>query len=731
MTEPNSLSPDKLNISLSLQAQAKLRLVVAVLIIVSGLIGLPDVGAHPWVAIVAVTHIFYALLLVLIARKIRPSSLKIFANSSAVLDPLLLTAWLPLVGEYGGLIVGFYLFTVLGFGFRIGQRQMHIAQVASVLGFATVLLVVPFWRQHLIVWFSFQVTLIIVPLYATILLKKLHEARLDAENKSQAKSQLLARVSHELRTPLSGIMAATQLLVAETNDAKVAQRSETIMNLSNDLLREITDLLDQSKYEAHALALESSPFNLADLLERVRLTLEPAARKKGISFHGSVDSRILERVKGDAHYLSRVLINLAGNAVKFTDSGGVDVRIEFIAESELDYQIRFSVRDTGIGIEPAFHKKIFDPFFQGDQSVTRRFGGTGLGMTIANELVELMGGQLCFESQLGHGSYFYFVLSLPRVALEKEKREEAAQSVVYGKRIFVSDDNETNLILIKELLEIDQHEVIIASSGMDSLEILSKQDFDVLFLDFNMGDMDGAKLLQIYRFGKAMPAPAFFLTADATTVTLSKLKNSGALGVLLKPIKRSELRNAVIQACEQAGDPVSVPTPEMRTTAVPVIPSYSKLTRPNSLTETSAEQATPPRPILKAIPSQLIDMTVIQGLKSVSARPQFLKELLVHAEGDISRNVDALIHALTNKDFNLIRDSAHALKSVCVNVGATRLALLATLLMHVTHEQQGLTEAHTRAEIIEASRASLIAIREIISNLEGGNLAGPLAVFLH
>lgn len=681
----------------AITAQAKLRAIVGIPVITAGLLALlyRGVPSH-LVGAVAFVHFSYIVLMLFLAPRPRPFSAEQRAFGTAILDPLLLSAWLPMMGEVGGLVVGFYLFTILGFGFRTGPRLMLVCQIASIAGFSAVMLVEPFWRQHQIIWISFLVTLVVVPLYATFLIKKLHQARGHAERESQAKSQLLAKVSHELRTPLSGIVAAAQLLSAETEDSRVMSRAETIMGLSKDLLREINDLLDQAKYEARALVLDSTLFEMRDQMERLRLVLEPAAVKKNLAFVVDVDPRIRDRVQGDSHYLSKVLINLAGNAVKFTDKGKVEVAIRLLDENDDQYRIRFSVQDTGIGIAKELHGRIFEPFFQADSGTARKYGGTGLGMTIAKEIVNLMGGQIQVDSSPGAGSHFHFDIDFRRVKTRQAGATSVAAPTVYGKRVLVVDDNSTILTLIKELLLRDRHEVTTAHNGTEALETLSSREFDVIFLDFNMGDMDGAKVLQLYRFGRLQTAPAFFLTADATAATAARLRGTGAVGVLYKPITAEGLRQAIAQVCGTVAD---------RAAKLPGSPTQAG---PN------VSVAAPSQPPLATIPTQYIDHNVLDGLGSMSERPEFLADVLGSAITDIERNSHALIQALAALDSERVRDTAHALKGVCASIGATRLEAIANRLMRATGEELSQQGTRLKAEVLETSRQSVAAIRNAL-----------------
>ena len=689
------LVPGMADAASAVTAQAKVRAMFGIPIMVTALIYLwYSHSVSDWVRAVTIVNATYMIIMLLWAAHPRLFSAKQLLLATAILDPLLLSAWVSMVGEVGGLAIGFYLFTIIGFGLRTGRSLMLVCQVAAITGFSAVFLTQPYWREHQIVWFSYLVTLILVPLYATVLVKKLHEARAHAERESQAKSQLLAKVSHELRTPLSGIVAAAQLLSAETEDSRVMGRAETIMGLSKDLLREINDLLDQAKYEARALVLDSTLFEMRDQMERLRLVLEPAAIKKDLAFVVDMDSRITDRVQGDSHYLSKVLINLAGNAVKFTDKGKVEIAIRLLDEKDDRYRIRFSVQDTGIGIQKELHGRIFEPFFQADSGTARKYGGTGLGMTIAKEIVNLMGGQIRVDSSPGAGSHFHFDLDFRRVKTRQKIEGTAVVPTVYGKRILVVDDNTTILTLIREMLLRDRHEVMTAHSGTEALEMLSVHEFDVIFLDFNLGDMDGAKVLQLYRFGRLQTAPAFFLTADATAATAAKLRGIGAAGVLYKPITADGLRQAVAQVCRTGADQAAK--------------------APGSPAQAAPQIAAPSQAALATIPTQYIDHNVLDGLGSMSERPDFLADVLSSAISDIERNSQALAQALAVLDSERVRDTAHALKGVCASIGATRLEAVANRLMRATTEELIQAGGRLKADVVETSRQSVAALRNAL-----------------
>ena len=276
--------------------------------------------------------------------------------------------------------------------------------------------------------------------------------------------------------------------------------------------------------------------------------------------------------------------------------------------------------------------------------------------------------------------------------------------LIFGKRVFVAGDNEIELTQITELLKQDRHEVAIGRSGLQALEILSARDFDIMFLDVSLKNMDAPNLLRIYRFGKFGSASAFFLSADGTAETPAKLRAAGAVGLLHKPVtSQTELRRAIAKVC--ATD------------------STIRLTRVSAQTQTRAPEKAKVL-VLKIVPPQFIDPWVIESLKSVSGAPGVLPKLLVIAAEEIGRISNDIIQALACRDFNRIGDSAHALKGVAATVGAIRLVPLARKLIDVTEHQQGSTMKRVVGDIAEASDKSITALLDIAFGLGNhGSLA--------
>jgi two-component system sensor histidine kinase RpfC len=495
--------------------------------------------------LMAVLYFTYNISTFIIANKrlVKPERLVI---ATAILDPLMLSAWLVFTEEAAPLFTCFYMFTTLGYGFRIGPRAMWINQIASLAGFLCAMAFSPFWQSNLLASASVFILLVAVPMYATILIQKLLDARAWAEFQSHAKSQLLANVSHELRTPLNGIVATAQIMKNESSSRAVKEQSDTILELSRDLLLEINELLDSAKYHSQSINLEKQPFDINSIAERLRRTLSQNAAAKGIALAVTVDAEIEDDICSDEHHLLRVLMNIASNAVKFTDHGNVSINFALLNKTPEQYKIRFSVEDTGIGIPANEQKKIFEPFYQVSCGASKKQAGTGLGMSIAYDIVKMLGGQIELESKVGKGSTFYFDLPMERISRKTRHQDtDGGQPVITGKRILVVEDHPLNLMLAKKMLEIDQHQVTAVTSGGEAIQSFNASEFDLILLDYNLEDMSGIDIMEAYLGMHSKPAPIYFLTADATDVTRHALLEKGAAGVLHKPLILDGLRQAI------------------------------------------------------------------------------------------------------------------------------------------------------------------------------------------
>ena len=319
------------------------------------------------------------------------------------------TYMLAISNETGAPVVAIYLWVTLGNGFRYGVPYLYSSTVASAIGFAIVYQINPFWSVHTPLWWGIWITLIVVPLYASSLLKQLHGAIKREKEASLAKSSFLANMSHELRTPLNGVIGVADLLAETPLNKEQRELSQIIHASARTLLELIDNVLDISRIEAGRINSISENFDLHRLVNDTVAMMESQTRSKGLVLAAHIAPQTPFDLHGDARHLRQVLINLIGNAIKFTHHGRVDVYIRPVGQSH-PQRLRFEIVDTGIGIAEDVQARIFDSFTQADPTVTRRFGGSGLGTTIAKQLVEALDGQIGLHSREGEGTTLWFEL---------------------------------------------------------------------------------------------------------------------------------------------------------------------------------------------------------------------------------------------------------------------------------------------------------------------------------
>jgi signal transduction histidine kinase/CheY-like chemotaxis protein len=392
-----------------------------------------------------------------------------------------------------------------------------------------------------------------------------HEEHARAEAASRSKGEFLANMSHEIRTPLNGMMGMIQLVLQSPLAAEQGEFLRDAYASSQALLRLLNDILDFSKIEAGKMQVEAVPFRLSEVLRDVASTFRLKASGKGIDLSVSGSGQVPEVVLGDPGRLRQVLFNLAGNSVKFTEHGSVSVDVH---PSEGDPALLlFQVRDTGIGIAPEKQREIFDPFSQADGATTRKFGGTGLGLTISARLVRLMGGELHVESQPGAGSRFHFTLRLPPAVMPAAESGSngAAPESLPPMRVLLAEDNPVNCRLVEAILRRRGHSVCVAHDGREAFDAFCAGSFDLVLMDMQMPNMDGleaTRLIRRWEMQNGAPrVPIMALTANALPADRQACLDSGMDAYLAKPLRIEEflraVRNLAAPAVTETGQPLS------------------------------------------------------------------------------------------------------------------------------------------------------------------------------
>ncbi len=500
-----------------------------------------------------VSGIFSLFSVVQLAAIIRNPNKAIIRRAVSMLaDNTALSVTLYLTGAYGAALFPLYLWITMGNGFRFGLNYLYSSMILSVIGFSIVATTVEFWLAIPILSAGLLVGLIVLPMYASKLIRRLNEAVKKANEANKAKSQFLANMTHELRTPLNGIIGMSDILLDTPLNSEQKDFAETISNSVYTLLSLIENILDISKVEAGKLEIEKTDFDLHELLGSTFKMMRVQASQKKIDLNLHIQPELPFRLSGDPHHLRQVFINLIGNAIKFTEQGRVDINAHMLERDDNKVLIRFEVVDTGIGIPDSAQKKIFKSFTQADSSTTRTYGGTGLGTTISKKLVELMDGTIGVESQSGEGSCFWFNLPFPVQDFESE--------------IHANDINLSNVLLISDpgpqqewitdVLAGWEMQTVTTSSPTEAFSKINdglreQNPFATIIINKPLLDIDAFQFASALRHKSILKHLSLILVSHGIdSETTQSLLDAGYACVLKSPIDKTLLFNTMHAAAQ-------------------------------------------------------------------------------------------------------------------------------------------------------------------------------------
>ena len=501
--------------------------------------------------------------------------------------------------------------------------------------------------------------------------EELINARSAAEAASCAKSDFIANMSHEIRTPLNAILGLTRLLTDTGLNSKQKDYVQKIQYSADSLLTIVNDILDFSKYDSQMLILQKIPFDLISLINRTVNILENDIKSKGLNLELNISEEVPSYCIGDASRLRQILLNIVGNAVKFTENGSVSVKVMNVNTSSDKALIKFIIEDTGIGIKPDQLSSLFKPFSQGDPSISKIYGGTGLGLVISKHLIEKMGGKIEVESQPGHGSRFTFIIELiPTEAPSPGKSEILSSKPSYkhfpagSSRILVVDDNSINLMVVEEFLRNAGHITARASSGQEALDKLLEQPFDMVLMDLHMPVIDGLQTSRRITSLQLAEKPVIIvLTANTDEAARKEAIAAGVDNYLTKPFDP-----------EQLLDTIAKWLPENKTTGLDVSSVLKRLNGDYfsliSILELFIENN---KCFIDSLNTTLLEKKASEAillchtLKGVSgnigalalseAADAAVKELQASGKGELS----PMVHSLLEKQFKIAFSSASAL----------------------------------------------------------------------